>query len=203
MKPNKKSKKIAITGGIGSGKSTVSRILREKGFTVFSCDDIYKEVIVSSEYLTALKTRFPVEYFDENGEIDRKKLAKSVFENAQVREEINAISHPLIMRQLNECMEKINDEIVFAEVPLLFEGDFEHMFDGVLVVMADRAKRIENVQNRDGLRIDDIEKRMQSQFDYDSIELEKRVKACSAYILDNSSTIQDLERGVEQYLKSL
>ena len=88
-------KKIAITGGIGSGKSEAIKIIKELGFPVFSCDEIYKEIIFSKEYVQRIEENFPT--CVKNGIIDRKELSAIVFANREKRDLLNSLSHPLIM----------------------------------------------------------------------------------------------------------
>ena len=119
-------KKIAITGGIGSGKSTVLHIFGEMGYPIFSCDEIYREIIDTAEYVKKIEMTFPRCVVD--GKVDRKLLASTVFGNGEALEKLNAIAHPLIMQRLLEEMKNCTSEKVFAEVPLLFEGNYEALF---------------------------------------------------------------------------
>ena len=125
--------KVAITGGIGSGKSTALSYLKELGYPVFSCDEIYKEVISSKEYIDKIKEFFPEAV--THGCIERKILSEIVFNDPEKRALLNGISHPLIMQKLYEQMDTSENELVFAEVPLLFEGGFENEFDHVIVIL--------------------------------------------------------------------
>jgi dephospho-CoA kinase len=112
-------KKIAITGGIGSGKSTVSNILKVKGYPVYSCDEIYAELVNSKIYIDEIKKVFPTAV--KQGKIDKKCLAEIIFSDKQERTRLNEIAHPLIMQTLLARMNESDSQIVFAEVPLLLE----------------------------------------------------------------------------------
>ena len=90
--------KIAITGGIGSGKSVVVTLLKESGYAVFSCDEIYKEIILSRKYVQKIEELFPEAVV--NGQIDRKKLGEIVFADEEKRKHLNTLSHPIIMQSL-------------------------------------------------------------------------------------------------------
>lgn len=166
---NKQSKqKIAVTGGIGSGKSTVCEILKSHGYPVFSCDAIYGELQLRKEYIRKLKEAFPNAV--KEGAIDKKILSAVVFENPAELKRLNAISHPLIMQELNSRMEKSSSRLVFAEVPLLFEGGYQNLFDRIIVVSRGEKTRISSVIRRDGLTETDVKKRIKNQFDYSNLK---------------------------------
>ena len=193
--------KIAITGGIGSGKSMVAAILRQKGHSVYSCDEIYKEVICSSSYVESVAKEFPT--CVENGIVNRKALSDIVFNNPAKLNKLNAIAHPLIMKKLNTYMRHDVHEFVFAEVPLLFENGFEKDFEKVLVVQRDKAQRIQSVLSRDNLSENEALKRMNAQFGYDTLEGRAYIQKIGAYEIFNNSTIEDLEVQIEKFLTQL
>ena len=186
--------KIAITGGIGSGKSQVAKFIKALGFSVFSCDEIYKEVILSREYVAQVKEAFP-ECIVEN-QIDRKTLAQIVFSDAKRREALNAIAHPLIMQKLDKEMGSAPTTLVFAEVPLLFEGNYQNLFDFVIVVERDIEKRIESVKKRDGLSDEEILQRIQSQFDYSKIQETECFKNGKIISIDNNGNVEELKENL-------
>ena len=116
--------KIAITGGIGSGKSTVAEYLREKGFPVFSCDEIYKEIYPTEEYQSELQQVFPDCLID--GKIEKSLLAAKVFSNAEELKKLNAIAHSRIMSELYNRINGATSGVVFAEIPL-FAAAYDFM----------------------------------------------------------------------------
>ena len=119
MEKTLKKIKIAITGGMGSGKSKALQLVSELGYPTFSCDEIYKRIIVSAEYVESIKNAFPKCVI--NNQIDRAKLAETIFQDKTKIEKLNSIAHPIIMRQLFEEMDNSLGKLTFAEVPLLFE----------------------------------------------------------------------------------
>lgn len=191
--------KVAITGGIGSGKSLAAKFLCEQNYPVFSCDEIYKDVIQSNEYLSQMKDCFPSVIID--GRVDRAALSKVVFNNEKERERLNKIAHPMIMKKLLQYMDEAEGGIVFAEVPLLFEGNFENLFDKVIYIFRDRQLRIESVIKRDGLSVEEIEKRIQSQFSPDSEEGKNRLNQNKIACIENNSSIDELKNKIFSYLK--
>ncbi len=183
-------KKIAITGGIGSGKSTALKYLQSLGYSVLSCDELYKDIIQDPSYIRQIENSFPTAIVD--GNINRETLSKIIFMHPEKRALINSISHPIIMEKLNEEMKKCTATLVFAEVPLLFEGNYENLFDYVIVIIRDKEERINAVQARDGSNRESIQMRIASQFDYDSTEGQMRMSAANTYILKNNFDLQSL-----------
>ena len=194
-------KKIAVTGGIGSGKSYISNCLKELGYSVFSCDEIYKEVIQSPIYITEVSKIFPNCVLD--GVIDRKKVSEEIFSNADKRAQLNAISHPLIMQKLCAYMDECASAYVFAEVPLLFEGKFENLFDGILVVYRNMQDRINSLINRDGISEEEISKRINAQFDYDAPASVERLKKCGAKLFENNTDKQKTKLRLQNLISTL
>lgn len=184
MKQNKI--KIAVTGGIGSGKSSVCKIIKERGFTVFSCDEIYSELLEGDKLTSEIAGEFG-EGILTDGKVDRKKLSECVFKNAAKLEKLNEITHKAIFNEIFSRAEK-SDGIVFVEVPLLFEGNYQSLFDGVIVVLRKVEDRISSVVLRDGLSQTDVEKRVGKQYNYDNCDFAKY------YVIHNDGNFNDLVR---------
>lgn len=195
------NKKIAITGGIGSGKSAVLNIIKEKGYPVYSCDEIYKELITAELYVKEIEKVFP--NVVNEGKIDRKRLAEIIFSNEQARTRLNEISHPLIMKTLMERMNETASQLVFAEVPLLFEGNFENLFDKTIVVLRNREERIRSICVRDAISQKEANERMHSQFNYDDLSSQNRIKKIGAILIENKGDVISLKKNVERVLKDL
>ena len=182
---------VALTGGIGSGKSLAAQFLREMNYPVFSCDELYKEVVQSDEYIQKLKSVFPTAV--QNEKVDRKALSKIVFNDEESLKQLNALAHPLIMDLLMQKMKACNGDLVFAEVPLLFEGNFEKLFDKVIYIARDKSQRVQAVLERDGLSVEDVEKRIQRQFDGETIAGQERLKNCNAIVVYNNGDKERLK----------
>ena len=160
--------RVAVTGGIGSGKSLAMQYFAKIGYPVFSCDEIYKTVIQTQSYIEQVAKIFPEVLV--NGSIDRGRLAKLVFNDSLKLKQLNAIAHPMIMQNLLGHMDKCTEPFVFAEVPLLFEGNFEGLFDKVIYLYRNDQSRITDVTRRDGISETDVLKRMAAQFNPNSVE---------------------------------
>lgn len=194
-------KKIAITGGIGSGKSEAIKIIKELGFSVFSCDEIYKEVILSKEYVQEIEKNFPT--CVKSGKIDRTELANIVFNQPEKRDLLNRIAHPLIMKELLSKMQQIPDDFIFAEVPLLFEGGYESLFDYIFIITRSKKERIQSVTKRDNLSKEEILKRMDSQFNYNEENLKEVTKRAGVQIISNAEDLVSFKEKITKEISKL
>lgn len=194
----KQSKRyIAITGGIGSGKSTVAHIIEELGYPVFSADAVARGIYDDPFVRKELCTRFPS--CMNAGNLDRAALAEIVFTDATALQTLDAITHPVIMRHLWDLMEAVQSDsmLVFAEVPLLLEGGYENTFDGVIVVRRPLEQRIQAVSRRDGLTREQVLARIKNQFDY------KKNSLLGHTVIDNDGNMAALHTAVRQVVYAL
>lgn len=158
---------VAVTGGIGSGKSTAVKILKDSGYTVFSADDIYRKLLKNKTFQKAVYDAAGIEKHGEKFEFS--KVSEAVFNDEKKLEKLNAVTHPAIMNaMLSES--KAAGGLVFNEVPLLFEGGYEKFYNEVIIVVRDENSRIESVMKRSGLTREDVIKRIKKQFDYENTE---------------------------------
>ena len=156
---------VAVTGGIGSGKSTVLQMFAKLGYPVFSADAIAKNIYDDADVLAMTK-----KYFSDcilSNKIDRQKLAHCVFTDPQKLQILNSITHPKIMQILKNQMNACDSPLVFAEVPLLFEAGLQTEFDRVVIVLRNMQERIRSAALRDGVSDQDIKMRITNQFDYE------------------------------------
>ncbi len=193
-------KKIAVTGGIGSGKSTVLALLKKLGYPVFSCDEIYLEITESQAYVKELKKRFPS--CVEKGKINRNALAEIVFKDEEKRKILNALAHPLIMQTLMERMEGV-PSVSFAEVPLLWEGNYQDLFDYIFIVTRNKEARIQAVLQRDATTVEKVKGRIAAQVDYDTTDFLKKDDSSKIRFIENNSSLQNLEDALKKALFSI
>lgn len=185
--------KIAITGGIGSGKSTVASIIAEQGYQVISCDDVYRRLLESEAVVELLAKEFG--NIINFGKLDRKKLADIVFCDEKKLQRLNEITHPLIMEQTFKLMRE--ESIAFCEVPLLFESGYEKYFDGVIVVLRDKDERVNSVVKRDNIPENAVLSRICNQFDYEKADFN------GCYVIQNTSDTADLRKKTIKILDEL
>ncbi|BAU55288.1 dephospho-CoA kinase [Mucilaginibacter gotjawali] len=158
--------KIGITGNIGSGKTTVSKIFEILGIPVFYADDAAKRVMVADQQLiTEIKAAFGNESYFSDGTLNRKHIAAIVFNNDKQLARLNAIVHPATFRAFDAWVKTIsNVPYVLKEAALLFESASFKMCDYNIMVQAPFESRVERVIKRDGLTREEIKKRESYQF---------------------------------------
>ncbi len=177
---------IAVTGGIGCGKSAVSRVLaRTLGASLQNSDEICRqELSLGQQGLAAVEQRWGRRFLAPSGELDRTALREAAFQQPAVLAELEDILHPLVSRRLQEKMavEKKRGCSLVAEVPLLFEVGWEKMFDRVVVVRADEEQTLARVVRRDGRSREEV-----LQITSTQMPLRKKVERAD-YCIDNSGT---------------
>jgi dephospho-CoA kinase len=162
-------KLIAITGGIGSGKSTALQILSDLGYKTLTSDKIVSELYEKQQVRRLLKPLFPDAVTGKDFVLDRKKIADEVFANKQKHQVLTELITPMVMAEI--IKRTTDDELCFVEVPLLFECGFEELFDGVIVVSRSLESRIESVIARSNLTREQVLARINNQFDYENADL--------------------------------
>lgn len=192
---------LGLTGGIATGKSTVTGMLRERGIPVIDADQIAREVVEPGKpAYDAIVGHFGRDILLEDGQIDRKKLGEIVFSDESERQKLNAIVHPevrRVMREEAETAEKNGASIVFMDIPLLFESKLQYMVEKIVVVYAPAAMQLARMMERDELEEEQAQKRLRAQFPID----QKREEA--DFLIDNSRTRGETERQVENMLAEI
>lgn len=136
---------IAITGGIGSGKTTVLQMIASLGGNIINADEINNELLAQESYIRKLTAYFPQAIID--GKVDRAKLSKIVFYNKKALSELNKIAHPLINQRILQLAREY-DSNVFVEIPLLSESNMQDNFDKIWLVKADTSLRLSRIIER-------------------------------------------------------
>ncbi|MEX1002820.1 MAG: dephospho-CoA kinase [Crocinitomicaceae bacterium] len=157
-------KSVGITGGIGSGKTYVCRILETMGYPVFYSDEAAKKIIRSHpKAIKALKALFGEQAYLK-GEVNTTYLAEQIFSNPTLRKKMNAIIHPLVRGAFKDWAQKTNQPLVFNEAAILFETGAYKNFDSIILVYADEALRIKRIMERDKVTLEQIKSRMSAQW---------------------------------------
>ena len=182
---------LGLSGGIGSGKSTVSKILSDFGAVVIDADVIAREVLLpgTSGYASAI-TAFGPGILDEKRSIDRKSLAKLVFENPNELAKLEAIVHPAVIARVTQIRNSLPESaVVIYDTPLMFEKQLQGQFDKVLMVVSDKELRQTRLVER-GLELGDIEARMANQ-----ATDEQRISIAD-FVIENNGTQEQLQEQV-------
>ena len=192
--------KLGITGGIGSGKSTASNFLKEAGATVFNADQEAKKHLKHTKILqNRIIDAFGQKVVEKN-KLSIKKLAKVAFENKIDQKILNGLMWPevfmLVEKSMNESLSKGN-KLFVVDAAMIFEANFEHMFDSTLLILTRKSIRLERALRRKNLHLEQIQNRMSLQM----AETEKKRKA--DYIINNDGTEQNFERKMKEFLVQL
>lgn len=192
---------IGLTGGIATGKSTVSNNLLSLGIPVIDADLISREVVEPGQPgLLKLLQKFGPEILTQDGQLNRPALAKKLFHNEAVRQQVNQLLHPLIYDRMFErvaAFQSQGEALVFLDIPLLFETQTKNLFDDIWLVYVPETIQLERLMKRDQLSQEAAVARIASQL---SIE-EKRLLA--DVIIDNSGTIEVTLAQVKSLLDSM
>lgn len=195
MKQNKMI--IGITGSIGTGKSTVSNYLISKGYSVVDADKISKGAYnIGSNGYKAILEVFGVEILNSNGEVDRKKIKKIVFDNSNMLQRLNMAIHPIIINEIEKEIEILleSQNVVFLDAPLLIETELHKKVDKIIVVGCDKNEQINRIIKRDKITADMAISIINSQMNID-----EKLKFAD-YIVYNNSTIENLYSQVDEII---
>lgn len=193
---------IGLTGGIASGKSTVSKMLREKGAYIIDADEIAKEIVKPGKPAWEdIVRHFGKEILDESGNIRRKKLAKIVFPDEKKLSVLNRITHPRIVeeikRELEECRSR-NERVVVIDAALLLEIGLDVLVDEVWVVALDEKTQIERLIKRENsISYAEAVERIRAQ-----MPLEEKLKFATR-IIDNSGDIENTQKQVDDIWREI
>ncbi|MBS4761407.1 dephospho-CoA kinase [Carnobacteriaceae bacterium zg-ZUI252] len=190
---------IGLTGGIASGKSTVVNYLKTKHIPICDTDDIAREVVLPGSIgLQQLIDTFGSDIVNADGYLNRSLLADKVFGNDVSLKKLNAILHPLIFEKVEAFKtEQSNAKIAVIDMPLLFETQYNHRVDHVMLVYVDEAIQYERLMKRNGLTPQQAKQRIQSQ-----MPLSEKIKGAHS-IINNNGTIEETYVQVDECLKQL
>lgn len=179
---------IGITGGIASGKSHVVDVISKMGYEVIDSDKIsYELSLKGNKVYNEIINAFGEEYVLSNGEIDRKKLGRLIFNSEKDKQKLNEISHPYIIKEIKKRLKESQGPIVFLDIPLLYEAKLEYLCDKIICVYLDKTKQIERLMARDGIDYEYALKKINSQ-----IDLQIKAKQ-SDYIINSYGSLEQTE----------
>lgn len=191
------TKIIGLTGGIGSGKSTVAKYIASKGIPVYIADEEAKKIMDKKNVIKEVQSLFDENILDERNKLDRKKIASIVFQNQDKLNQLNNVVHPKVKKHFEEWLVKHkNSPYIVKEVAILFETGGDKDCDKIILVTAPEDVKMERILLRDKIGKEEIIKRMKNQLSDD----EKAVK--SDFIVTNV-IINDTFSKIDEILKIL
>lgn len=193
--PDSASKIIGLTGGIGSGKTTVAEYIEDCGFPVYYSDDRAKTIVNDNESVKVkIKELLGSDSYDENGIYNRKYVAGKVFNDEELLLQLNGIIHPAVRLDFEEWVRKQSKYLVFKETALLFELKLNLQCYKSLLVTAEDNIRLKRVMDRDGKTYREVETVMNNQMpEKDKIKL-------ADYVIYNNTNLDDLKEQTERII---
>jgi dephospho-CoA kinase len=193
---------VGLTGGVASGKSTVSRILEEEGATLIDADQIAKELVrPGTPVFLELIRAFGEKILQENGSLDRKALAARVFSDSEQRSVLNRILHPRIKeeirRRVREVVERDPAAIVIIDAALLIEAGHDREMDKVIVVTSRAEQQIQRLNERNGMAPEEAERILASQ-----MPQEEKLEAAD-FVLRNEGSLEETAKRTKEVFQKL
>lgn len=189
---------LGLTGSIATGKSTVSQYLRKLGFSVVDADLISREVVKPGMIATQkLRQTFGDQVFDNNDELNRKKLGQLVFSDSENMKKLNEIMQPAIKTEIIRQIEKLkksSKKLIVLDAPLLLEQNYQFLVDQVMVVVSSPTVQLQRLRQRDGLSMKEGQARISSQWS------QKKKRLMADVVIDNSTSIEETHRQVLKWL---
>lgn len=192
---------IGLTGGIASGKSTVSTMFKERAITVIDADvEAKRAVEKGATAYDEIVSHFGQEILLENGEINRQKLGSIVFYSEEERMKLNSIVHPAVRRRMNEQKDEAvanGEKMVVLDIPLLFESKLTYMVDYTVLVYVNKENQLQRLMERNGFDAEEANARIRSQ-----MLLEEKVQL-SDFLIDNNGDLASTEKQLDDLLLQL
>lgn len=192
---------IGLTGGIASGKSTVSSILKELGASVIDADILSRKVVSKGEnaYNNIVKS-FGRSILLDNGEIDRKRLGGIVFSDKQKLELLNSITHPQIIEEVKQQLERLkesNTRVIVIDAAILIEMGLHLLTDEIWLVIVNKQTQIKRLMLRDNFQYNEAMSRINSQLGND-----EKIKYADV-VIDNNKSLEDVRKQIEELWNKL
>lgn len=193
-------RKIALTGGIATGKSYVANKLREAGVPLVDADVLSREVVApGTPGLAAVRRRFGPDAVRRDGTMDRVRVGQIVFKDKRARLDLEAIIHPAVQKAINDFFDALPKRTPFAiaDIPLLFETSREKLFDAVVVVACPRDMQLQRVMERNKLSKEDAERRLAAQ-----LPIEKKIEKAT-YVIKTDGTFDQTDAQIAALIDKL
>ena len=193
-------RRIALTGGIATGKSYVATKIKEAGVPMVDADVLSREVVApGTPGLAAVRRRFGPDAVRRDGTMDRVRIAQIVFKDKRARLDLEAIVHPAVQKAIDEFFATLPKRTPFAvaDIPLLFETGRDNQFNAVVVVACPRELQLQRLMERNKLSKEDAERRLNAQ-----LPIDQKVKKAT-HVIRTEGTFEDTDRQVTDLIKKL
>ncbi len=193
-------RRIALTGGIATGKSYVAGKIREAGVPIVDADVLSREVVAAgTPGLAAVRRRFGPDAVRRDGTMDRVRIAQIVFKDKRARLDLEAIIHPAVQKAIDEFFATLPKRTPFAvaDIPLLFETGRENQFNAVVVVACPRELQLQRLMERNKLSKEDAERRLNAQ-----LPIDQKVKKAT-HVIRTEGTFEETDAQVADLIKKL
>lgn len=184
---------IAITGGIGTGKSTAIATIKQMGYHVISADDTYNELLKNPDFVRGVHRAVGIK--NDSDTLDRVAVSSAVFNEPSKLKALNEFTHAKIYEKMFEKSK--NYPVSFHEVPLLFESGYQDKYQNVIVIMRDLGLRIKSVENRSGLTSEEVLSRIKNQYDYENLDKNKHT------VITNDGSLQEFSSKVKAVVNEI
>lgn len=189
---------IGLTGGIATGKTTVSNYLKELGYSIIDADVIARQVVEpGTKGLRMITDTFGEKVLTSDGLLDRQHLAQLVFTSSEQLQQLNRILQPIIRERIQEPISTSKDPVVVIDVPLLYEQHYEDLCDVVMVVSAQPQQQLERLMNRNHLTMDEAKNRVASQMPLSPKE------RLADVVIDNNGSVEETRQQVKKWLNQV
>ena len=182
---------VGLTGGIGCGKSLVSNLFQKLfSIPVIDADTISKQLSQSQQVIDEIDTQLGSKFVDDNRQLRREKLRRTIFTDSKLRTKLESILHPLVYEEIKVQLANLNDDYCLVSIPLLLETNRTDLLDRILVVDCSVEEQISRVMKRDQCSQEHVEKIIATQIDRDN-----RLRLAND-VIENSGTIQSVEEQI-------
>lgn len=196
-----KTQVIGVTGGIGSGKSVLCDYFAQLGYPVIDTDQVAKDIVQPNQPgLVALINQLGSDYLQTNGELNRDKLRDTFFHDPEVKQQVEAILHPLVRQTVRDQINQLRGQhaLIFVAIPVIHQlNQPEYQLDRVLLVEAEEDQQLERVQNRDQRSLQQIKTIMQQQ------ATPQQRRALADDVIENKAGLDDLHKQADAWLEQI
>jgi dephospho-CoA kinase len=193
-------RKIALTGGIATGKTYVATRLREAGVPMVDADTLAREVVTpGSPALAAIRKRFGPDAVRRDGTMDRVRVGQIVFKDKRARLDLEAIIHPAVIKAINDFFNALPKRTPFAiaDIPLVYETGRDKDFDAIIVVACPREMQLQRLMERNKLSKEDAERRLAAQ-----LPIDQKVKKAS-HVIKNDGSFEETDAQIKALIEKL